>query len=147
MPLVPAPTCCYTALSPQVMTNAGQANAATGDQGLADAKECAATLAKALGITPDDVLLQSTGEGWGSGVAYLDLRGAGAGPGRGGTGLARAGRSQWQSCALRHVAGRCADDVRMMQRCTLTLVHEDGDLHAELLKPAPDMAIIACVQA
>lgn len=44
-----------------VMTNAGQANAATGDLGYADSKECAALLAKALGVTPDDVLLQSTG--------------------------------------------------------------------------------------
>ncbi len=43
------------------MTNAGQANAATGDQGYADAVECAKLLAKALNITPDDVLLQSTG--------------------------------------------------------------------------------------
>jgi glutamate N-acetyltransferase/amino-acid N-acetyltransferase len=43
------------------MTNAGQANAATGDQGLADAKETAQLLAQALGVSPDDILLQSTG--------------------------------------------------------------------------------------
>lgn len=45
----------------QVMTNAGQANAATGDQGYKDAVETAHALAKALGIAPEDVLLQSTG--------------------------------------------------------------------------------------
>jgi len=44
-----------------VMTNAGQANAATGDLGYKDAVETAEVLAKALGIKPDDVLLQSTG--------------------------------------------------------------------------------------
>lgn len=44
-----------------VMTNAGQANAATGDQGYKDAVETAHALAKALGIAPEDVLLQSTG--------------------------------------------------------------------------------------
>ena len=43
------------------MTNAGQANAATGDLGYKDAVETAEVLAKALGIKPDDVLLQSTG--------------------------------------------------------------------------------------
>jgi N-acetylglutamate synthase/N-acetylornithine aminotransferase len=49
----------------QVMTNAGQANAATGDQGLADAKETAQLLGQALGVSPDDILLQSTGGGMG----------------------------------------------------------------------------------
>lgn len=44
-----------------IMTNAGMANAATGDQGYKDAVECANLAAKALGVTPDDVLLQSTG--------------------------------------------------------------------------------------
>lgn len=44
-----------------VLTNAGQANAATGDQGYADAVETAKICAEALGCTPDDVLLQSTG--------------------------------------------------------------------------------------
>lgn len=44
-----------------VLTNAGQANAATGAQGYADAVECATTLAKTLGVTPDDVLIMSTG--------------------------------------------------------------------------------------
>jgi hypothetical protein len=46
----------------QVLTNAGQANAATGAQGYADAVQCASTLASALGVTPDDVLIMSTGE-------------------------------------------------------------------------------------
>lgn len=43
------------------MTNAGQANAATGAQGYADSVACATALAKALGISADEVLLQSTG--------------------------------------------------------------------------------------
>lgn len=47
------------------MTNAGQANAATGDLGYKDAVETAEVLGKALGISPDDILLQSTGgSGW-----------------------------------------------------------------------------------
>jgi len=45
----------------QVLTNAGQANAATGEQGYKDALECAAALPSALGVSPDDVMLQSTG--------------------------------------------------------------------------------------
>ena len=49
-------------LCPQIMTNAGQANAATGDLGYKDAVETAEALAKALGISPDDILLQSTGK-------------------------------------------------------------------------------------
>lgn len=44
-----------------VMTNAGQANAATGDQGYADAVETAKLLAQTLGITTDDIMVQSTG--------------------------------------------------------------------------------------
>lgn len=44
-----------------VLTNAGQANAATGIQGYEDSVATANTLAVALGIDPDDVLLQSTG--------------------------------------------------------------------------------------
>ncbi|KAL6762241.1 arginine biosynthesis protein ArgJ [Haematococcus lacustris] len=44
-----------------VMANAGQANAATGDQGYQDAVQTASALASALGVAPDDVLLQSTG--------------------------------------------------------------------------------------
>jgi len=44
-----------------VLSNAGQANAATGDLGYADAVECAKVMAKALGVQPDDVLLLSTG--------------------------------------------------------------------------------------
>eukprot|EP00983_Pelagomonas_calceolata_P115784 1160235-Pelagomonas_calceolata.AAC.10 len=47
----------------QVLTNAGQANAATGEQGYKDALECAATMADALGVSRDDVMLQSTGAG------------------------------------------------------------------------------------
>ena len=49
------------------MTNAGQANAATGDLGYKDAVQTAEVLAKELGIKPDDVLLQSTGKGQGRG--------------------------------------------------------------------------------
>lgn len=49
----------------QVLTNAGQANAATGAQGYADAVECASALAGVLGVTNDDVLIMSTGEGGG----------------------------------------------------------------------------------
>ncbi|MEW5302776.1 MAG: hypothetical protein WDW36_005524 [Sanguina aurantia] len=44
-----------------VITNAGQANAATGTQGMADAVAVAEALGKALGISPDEILLQSTG--------------------------------------------------------------------------------------
>jgi N-acetylglutamate synthase/N-acetylornithine aminotransferase len=46
----------------QVLTNAGQANAATGDQGYEDAVNCATITAASLGVTPDDVLLMSTGK-------------------------------------------------------------------------------------
>lgn len=45
----------------QVLTNAGQANAATGDQGYEDAVNCATLAAASLGVSPDDVLLMSTG--------------------------------------------------------------------------------------
>lgn len=44
-----------------VLTNAGQANAATGELGYKDSVETAQVLAKALNISPDDILLQSTG--------------------------------------------------------------------------------------
>ncbi|WOL01966.1 hypothetical protein Cni_G10685 [Canna indica] len=44
-----------------VLTNAGQANAATGDAGYQDAIECANALAELLLVRPEDVLLQSTG--------------------------------------------------------------------------------------
>lgn len=44
-----------------VLTNAGQANAATGTQGYEDALACAAKLADCLGVAPDDVLIMSTG--------------------------------------------------------------------------------------
>lgn len=46
----------------QVLSNAGQANAATGDQGYADSLECAKATAAALGIPEDEVLLMSTGD-------------------------------------------------------------------------------------
>lgn len=52
----------------QVLTNAGQANAATGDQGYEDAVNCATLAAASLGVSPDDVLLMSTGAQWGSRV-------------------------------------------------------------------------------
>ncbi|MGF1499921.1 MAG: bifunctional ornithine acetyltransferase/N-acetylglutamate synthase [Elainellaceae cyanobacterium] len=44
-----------------VLCNAGQANAATGEAGWQDAQESAQCLATALGISPDLVLLASTG--------------------------------------------------------------------------------------
>jgi len=44
-----------------ILCNAGQANAATGEQGWADALESAQVLADALGISPDSVLVASTG--------------------------------------------------------------------------------------
>lgn len=44
-----------------ILCNAGQANAATGEQGWADAVESANLLAEALNISPDAVLLASTG--------------------------------------------------------------------------------------
>jgi hypothetical protein len=44
-----------------VLINAGQANAATGDAGYQDCLESAAAVSDALGISPDEVLLLSTG--------------------------------------------------------------------------------------
>jgi len=44
-----------------VVINAGCANAATGEQGLEDARTTAATAAELLGCEPDEVLLASTG--------------------------------------------------------------------------------------
>ena len=44
-----------------VLVNAGQANAATGDQGLRDALESAKALGQALNIPDDSILLASTG--------------------------------------------------------------------------------------
>lgn len=44
---------------PQV--NAGQANAATGEQGYQDSLASADAVAQALGVPRDDVLLESTG--------------------------------------------------------------------------------------
>ncbi len=61
-----------------MLTNAGQANAATGDQGYADSVECAKLLAQSLGVTPDDVLLQSTGARRGAGRRPGCSRGLGA---------------------------------------------------------------------
>lgn len=44
-----------------LLINAGQANAATGDAGLADSEACAEALSKALGVAKNDILLMSTG--------------------------------------------------------------------------------------
>jgi len=44
-----------------ILCNAGQANAATGEQGLADAIESTEVLAKALNISPELILIASTG--------------------------------------------------------------------------------------
>ncbi|CAN6442535.1 unnamed protein product [Victoria cruziana] len=44
-----------------VLINAGQANAATGDAGYQDVIECAAAVAKALQVKPEEVLIESTG--------------------------------------------------------------------------------------
>ncbi|MFB2975205.1 bifunctional ornithine acetyltransferase/N-acetylglutamate synthase [Microseira sp. BLCC-F43] len=44
-----------------ILCNAGQANAATGDQGWADALESAQLLGEALNIDPESILLASTG--------------------------------------------------------------------------------------
>lgn len=44
-----------------VLINAGQANAATGEQGWQDSLASAAAVGKALGIPADSVLLESTG--------------------------------------------------------------------------------------
>ncbi len=44
-----------------ILCNAGQANAATGEQGWADAMESAQLLGKALNIPPESILLASTG--------------------------------------------------------------------------------------
>ena len=44
-----------------ILVNAGQANAATGEQGWQDALQCAQTLAQTLNISPEAVLLASTG--------------------------------------------------------------------------------------
>ena len=44
-----------------ILCNAGQANAATGDQGWQDARKSAQVLAQHLNISPDSILLASTG--------------------------------------------------------------------------------------
>ena len=44
-----------------VVINSGNSNAATGDQGIADAKRMTALLAEQIGAEPDDVLVASTG--------------------------------------------------------------------------------------
>ena len=44
-----------------VVVNSGCANACTGEQGLADAAEMAALVAKGIGVLPEDVLVASTG--------------------------------------------------------------------------------------
>ena len=45
-----------------MLINAGQANAATGDQGYQDSLDSADAVAAALGLERDDVLLESTGQ-------------------------------------------------------------------------------------
>ena len=45
----------------QVLVNAGQANAATGDLGMQDAQQSQQQLAELLECSPDDVLIMSTG--------------------------------------------------------------------------------------
>jgi glutamate N-acetyltransferase / amino-acid N-acetyltransferase len=45
----------------QVLTNAGQANAATGNQGMQDARDSQEFLAEALGCKSQDILVMSTG--------------------------------------------------------------------------------------
>jgi glutamate N-acetyltransferase/amino-acid N-acetyltransferase len=44
-----------------ILVNSGQANAATGELGWQDAVECAQLLAQSLNISPDEILLASTG--------------------------------------------------------------------------------------
>jgi len=44
-----------------LLINAAQANAATGDQGAADAQATAEELSKSLGVAEEDILLMSTG--------------------------------------------------------------------------------------
>ncbi len=44
-----------------VVANSGCANASTGEQGLADAREMAALAANTIGVSPEDVLVASTG--------------------------------------------------------------------------------------
>jgi len=44
-----------------VLINAGQANAATGEQGYKDSLASAQSAAQALGVSPEDILLESTG--------------------------------------------------------------------------------------
>ncbi|GMH33393.1 hypothetical protein BSKO_01227 [Bryopsis sp. KO-2023] len=59
-------TYCKTRLSEKkttraIMTNAGQANAVTGEDGYNDAVRCAEALGQELAVAPEDVLLLSTG--------------------------------------------------------------------------------------
>ena len=51
---------CWPAPS-QVLINAGQANAATGDKGYEDCCASAAAVAEAMGVPTDAVLIESTG--------------------------------------------------------------------------------------
>ena len=46
----------------QVLINAGQANAATGEKGYQDCHTSAKAVADALGCQPEQVLLESTGQ-------------------------------------------------------------------------------------
>lgn len=56
-----SPTTTKKASARAILCNAGQANAATGEQGWQDAIDCAQTLAQELIIPPDLILLASTG--------------------------------------------------------------------------------------
>ena len=60
-PLEVADGMCKAQTSMQVLTNAGQANAATGDLGMADAVASQEQLAAELGCAAGDVLIMSTG--------------------------------------------------------------------------------------
>ncbi|KAJ0657394.1 putative transferase [Helianthus annuus] len=44
-----------------VLINAGQANAATGDAGYQDVIDCSNALSKLLQVSPDEILIESTG--------------------------------------------------------------------------------------
>lgn len=61
IPLAPCGQQLHTHATPQVLVNAGQANAATGTQGYADCVASAEAVAAAMGVPRDDVLIESTG--------------------------------------------------------------------------------------
>ncbi len=57
----PQPAADVSSCAGQILINAGQANAATGDQGYQDCITSAEALASALGVSSSDILLESTG--------------------------------------------------------------------------------------